>query len=216
MRGRTSLLSHIILSNEKFVGMGESNATYTGFLRLKYMKLKCLGFRQMFSFFTKHFVDQINHNRKTPNQDLLMSPKVRLLVLVRNPQDSIESIMNLTKKHYEPWSYEKASQYYCDRLQFLDEICSKKTPDDFLFVNSDLLIQQTEKTLQKLSDFLRLSPNLKPEYTSFSYTGVKGDPSKNISSGKILKTELISTDFLKSNDQASLAYLKFVEKYSSS
>lgn len=213
MRSRSSLLSHIILSNDKFVGMGESNATYTGYWRVYYMKLKSLGFWKLIPFFRKDFVDQINHNIKTPNQELLLNPDIKLIILIRNPIDSIKSIMRLTNEYFEPWSYERARDYYCERLEYLEQICIKKDKADILIVNSDSLILDTDNTLIKLSRFLGLSSNLNSNYSKFNFTGIKGDPSNKIQTGEVLKSEKISHNLMDVNNRASSVYLNFVEKY---
>jgi len=213
MRSRSSLLAHVILNNRTFVGMGESNATYTGFGRLRYMKLKSLGVKGAASFFSRHFVDQINHNIKTPNWDLLMSPKIKLIVLVRNPIDSISSIMRLTEQHYSAWSYEKSSSYYLDRIAYLSKVCEQKNKEDLLVLNSDALITETDKSLNQVAKFLTIDSGLNHEYEARSFTGVKGDPNEKIFSGKILKDETISMKFKNQDDAPSIQFMNFIERY---
>jgi len=188
MRSRSSLLSHIIMNNDGFIG-------------------------KFYSFFSKIFVDQINHNRKTPNQKLLLDSKIKLIVLVRNPIDSISSIMKLTKKYYEPWDHEKSSPYYRKRLEYLDRVCSQKNKADLLLVDSDMLVERTDDTLKKISMFLGLSSNLSSEYSKFSFTGVKGDPSENIMSGQVQIDRSVSKDFYDSKNPACIEYLEFLEKH---
>jgi len=142
-----------------------------------------------------------------------MSSNIKLIVLVRNPIDSIESIMKLTAKYYEPWDYEKSSGYYLERLKFLDKVCSQKKNEDLLFINSDMLIQSTEDTLGLISKFLELPSNLSSDYSKFSFTGIKGDPSKNIQSGQIQNDGKISTEWIDSKELVCLGYKELLAKY---
>jgi len=134
-----------------------------------------------------------------------------LIILFRNPKDSIASILKLTKDYYEAWDTEKANRYYCERLEFLNNISSQKQKSDVLFIDSDQLIINTDSTLARLSQFLELDTPLSAEYKRFSFTGVKGDPGEKISKGKIILDKHISTDFNDTNDLAFIAYSKLMD-----
>jgi len=76
-----------------------------------------------------------------------------------------------------------------------------------------MLVERTDDTLKKISVFLGLSSNLSSEYSKFSFTGVKGDPSENIMSGQVQIDRSVSKDFYDSKNPACIEYLEFLEKH---
>lgn len=86
-------------------------------------------------------------------------------------------------------SLETAIAYYGDRLQTLERQWQVIDPEAKCFVSSESLIQDTDQVLRRLQEFLGLSSPLSERYQSFIYTGepIKGDPSPNISLGKVTR-----------------------------
>lgn len=176
------------MSNDSIYGIGESNTTYSSRLKLVKPKLKAfLHFKHHWSRIT-HFVDQINHNQKTPNVELLNNNKTRLIFLVREPADSIQSIINLTKNHYSAWPINKVIHYYNARLEYLLKLLEEIPKHRRIIINSDSIVDDTDKTLQNLTTFLSLDYPLTSTYKTHTFTGRHGDPSGNISSGKVFRT----------------------------
>src|SRR6478735_5024629 len=119
MRSGSTLLLHILLSHPTIAGLGERNATYASSADLSRLVVAtALARRQPFAPF-RYVVDQINHSRFTPEFTVLNHPRVRLLFLVREPAGTIASLLELTRKHYEPWPLERAVDYYVERLTTL-------------------------------------------------------------------------------------------------
>ncbi|SEL45666.1 Sulfotransferase domain-containing protein [Aquimarina amphilecti] len=186
MRSRSSLLTHILLSHPTMVGLGESNAVYESNLKLLYMKSKTLLKNRSVDFFEKIYVDQINHNSKTPNPKIFQKKNLKMIILARPPDPSVASIMALTKKHYTPWSDDKSKKYYSDRMSYLIKLKERLPDDQCLVINSDELVRTPNVILDKISEFLEMSTPLKSEYETFNFTGTSGDPSANIKEGKII------------------------------
>ncbi|WP_299211975.1 sulfotransferase [uncultured Aquimarina sp.] len=186
MRSRSSLLTHILLSHPTMIGLGESNAIYESNLKLLYMKSKTLLKNKSINFFKKVYVDQINHNSKTPNPKIFQKKNLKVIILTRPPDASVASIMTLTKKHYTPWSDEKSKKYYYDRMSYLIQLKEKLSDDQCLVINSDELVSTPSVILNQIGEFLDMSTPLKSEYETFNFTGISGDPSANIKEGKII------------------------------
>ncbi len=187
MRSRSSLLNHILISNPEIVGLGESNAMYTGTIKLLYMKIKTLLKQKVFFFKSFIYTDQINHNSKTPNAKILLKKSLKIIILVRSPDATIRSLLKLTKDFYKPWDVKKATDYYKNRIQYLIELKESLPPNRYMILNSEDLVENTESTLSEISRFLQLSTPLRSKYELFDFTGIHGDPDKNIKKGTVIK-----------------------------
>ena len=82
-----------------------------------------------------------------------------------------------------------ACQYYKERISRILKMSS--TLDRFFLLDSEAIIDTPAQTLSKLSEYLRLSTPLTPQYESFNKTGMKksGDTSDNIKKGEIVRTK---------------------------
>jgi hypothetical protein len=65
----------------------------------------------------RYTVDQINHDRFTPSLELLGDDRVRCIFLIRDPNETIQSIIHLTRAFYRPWTVREAVDYYSRRLE---------------------------------------------------------------------------------------------------
>ncbi|MBQ4804089.1 sulfotransferase [Aquimarina sp. MMG015] len=205
MRSRSSLLTHILLSHPTMVGLGESNAIYESNLKLLYMKSKTLLKNRSVNFLKKTYVDQINHNSKTPNPKIFQKKNLKVIILTRPPDPSVASIMALTKKHYTPWSDDKSKKYYHDRMSYLIKLREKLSNDQCLVINSEELVRTPNVILDKISEFLEMYTPLKSEYETFNFTGTSGDPSANIKEGKIINnSQYIDVDTSKYPEEYEL------------
>ena len=71
MRSGSSLLEHILSSNDEIMGFGEQNRIYKNFFDLKKMEFYIRKKQRLFFNNVKYSVDQILHNQYTPNLSLL-------------------------------------------------------------------------------------------------------------------------------------------------
>jgi len=188
MRSRSTLLAHILLKNNTIFGLGESNKVYKNRLDVFKMRIKTRLYSKTKIPFKFTFLDQINHNQKTPNLKLLKSSG-KLIILVRTPEETFESIRILTKNFYKEWSHQEIETYYLQRLNFLMNLQSNTSKKQIHTINSEALIKNTSDTLSALSTFLRLKQPLSENYDIQAFTGTHGDPSALIQTGKIMPTE---------------------------
>jgi len=187
MRSRSTLLAHILMDSKEIYGFGETNKVYKNKLDFIKMRVKTRIYNNANIPIKYIYLDQINHNQKTPNIALLKA-YVKPILLVRTPEESFESIRKLTRDFYTEWSHKKIENYYLKRLEFLLTLKSNTLPDQRVIINSQELITNPQKSLHKISTFLNLKTPLSSNYTTYNFTGKHGDPSSIISSGKITKT----------------------------
>ena len=195
MRSGSTLLEHILSTNDEIIGFGEQNRIYKNFIDTKKMEFYIRRKQRLFFKNAKYTVDQVLHNQYTPNLSLLNNTFFRLIFLVRSPDETISSIENLESKHYsiQNIGLSNSLEYYKNRLEYMLKI-KKQTPrSPHFFLTYSSLIDNPDQTLEKLTDFLSLRTPLKKEYRLKESTGNFGDRSKFIKEGKIqkIKKELI-------------------------
>lgn len=190
MRSGSSLLTHILNSNPEILGWGERGLRYTSEKKVieneLAMKWKSRAFFKKYKF----TLDQINHLEMTPKLELFNNKNTQIIFLLREPISSLSSIINLSKKHYDGTkTIEQAATYYTNRLNDLINF-KKSTPKAYHFMLTyNDLVEDSLNKLKSLSEFLELKEPLSPKYKIEKFTGISGDPSKNIKSGRIIKTE---------------------------
>ena len=190
MRSGSSLLEHILSSNSDVLGTGEQSRIYNSNLDIKKSELFIRKKNQKLFNKYKFIIDQILHNKYTPNLELLNNNNIKFIFLIRNPDETISSIENLggpyginEKKKFS------SSSYYSNRIEYLIKL-SKLIPEkDQIFITYDQLIFESQSTLNKLTSFLQLKTSLKTVYNLKQTTGKLGDTSKNIKEGVIVKTK---------------------------
>lgn len=184
MRSGSSLLSHLLLSNEQVSGLGESNAVYENDADLWRLVLKCQLKKKNLSK-EQYYLDQVNHNEKTPNHHLLIQQDARIIFLIRNPENAVVSILKLTKDYYTPWTQEMAEEYLINRYKGLMTLSDFLPKECCTWVEYEELTHNSESELKRLSRFLSLKKPLGQEYDTFWFSGQHGDPSDQLLSGKI-------------------------------
>jgi hypothetical protein len=188
MRSGSTLLLHILLTNPELIGCGERNTPYRSAADLD--KLEIAARIAQFAPFrrVRYAVDQINHNQFTPNLELLEDKRVRCIFLIREPKETIQSILNLTRDFYEQWTIHQAVEYYSRRLETLAECASRLNErNETLAVTYNDLVAATLPALRRLELFLGLEVHLREEYTIQRFTMKRGDPSGKIGVGRIVR-----------------------------
>lgn len=191
MRSRSTVLSHILGDNLDVCGYKELHQSYENHLSLIKMRfnlyndLKC-------DFRNKYLFDKILHDDCYISDKLFSKTKPKIIFLLRDPESTIKSIINMGKKTGIKW-YKKPSEvadYYCSRLLDLEEFAIKYGKGNF-FIDSDNLVNKPEEVLSDLTNWLKLKEPLKRDYTIYKDTGVSGfgDPLPNIKKGVLEKTE---------------------------
>ncbi|MBX2845160.1 MAG: sulfotransferase [Saprospiraceae bacterium] len=191
MRGYTSVLSHIIGSHPNILGYSEMHQSYRSwfsFLKLKY-KAKLVAKAQSGP---KFLFDKVLHNNYTVAPNILLKPNVHALIMVREPEKTIKSVINMGQKMSTMVAWyrnpEKVTQYYIKRLRRLKKL-GQKLEGKALFIDAQDVVDDTPKVLRAIEAHLELDRPLSQEYDTFALTGTfgAGDPSDHIKSGKIVK-----------------------------
>jgi hypothetical protein len=189
MRSRSSLLSHILGSNEAICGYSELHYSYpkkSSLLKMHvelYQDLSC-------NLNGKYLFDKLLHNSMVLSDEVINHTNAKLVFLLREPESTLKSIINMGDLTGEG-NYKDQSivfDYYCRRLKQLLEYA--KNNKNIFFVDSDELVNKPGEILPKLSSWLELDEELTQHYSTFNRTGVvgAGDPSKNIKECKIIQT----------------------------
>ena len=184
MRSGSTLLAHILGSHLELVGAGESHISYQTPVDLPKLVLStCETLHRPFLRET-YIVDQINHDYLT--DDVLRSRRVyRCVILLRDPEATLKSMLKLSI-----WSEDEALQIYTNRMAQLSHygtLLGRRA----LLVEYDKLVDHSETTLSKITDFLDLNSPLTSIYATHRMTARVpgyGDPSPNIKVGRIVRT----------------------------
>ncbi|EDP71039.1 hypothetical protein FBALC1_01107 [Flavobacteriales bacterium ALC-1] len=189
MRSGSSLLEHILSSNEEIFGAGEQSRVYNTYDDLKKGELFIRRVNKRLFKPCKYIADQVLHKKFTPNLDFIRSNSIKVVFLIRTPAETISSIEKLGGPYgvneIEEFS---SSEYYINRLEYLVNLSTKIPKDNQIVITYKELVSETDNTLKKLTAFLDLKTSLKKEYNIKKTTGKLGDTSKNIKAGTIIKT----------------------------
>lgn len=190
MRAYTSLLGHILGSHPQINGYYEMQMGYTSAQTLRTQEQH---YAQQDSFKpgSRYLFDKILHNQYELDLQLPELDDAIFLVTLRQPEQTIKSIINLfAKKNADhPYSYPaEAIRYYTERLQTLNGI-SRQLAKRYYYFDAESIRTDTDNTLKKLAEYLQLDTPLSTQYQQFAKTGVAGagDTSTAIGSGKILQ-----------------------------
>jgi hypothetical protein len=185
MRSGSTLLLHILLTTPEIIACGERNAPYDSPADLDKLEIFARMAQRAPLRPVRFAADQINHDHLTPSAGLLRSERVRCLFIVREPDETIRSILALTRTYYTPWSARRAVDYYCSRLETLAGCAAAGMP--FEAVTYSDLVDNTSATLRRIESFLGLERRLSESYTVQRFTGERGDPSNRIFRGTIVR-----------------------------
>lgn len=187
MRSGSSLLLHLLISSPEILGYGERNSAYASVTDFRRMAVDIHYHRRRLLRRSRYLIDQINHDRFIESDDLLCHPDLRILLLVREPEASIASMVDVLGRHYGT-TLEDSTDYYVARLATLARYARHiDDPDRCRCLTYGELIDDTEQTLSGLVRFLGLEHGLSDRYRVLPFTGRHGDPSERIRSGRIIR-----------------------------
>ena len=189
MRAASSLLSHILTSNPEIIGYGETHTQYYSDRDLKKLMFKVYGNYYQLKNMTmshKYVLDKVLHNNKLIDDSFLKHEQVYSIFLVRKPQRTIASILDLKAD----WDEKKALNYYIDRLAKLEEharFINNKARS--LFIQQEQILDNTDKVFQAIQNFLDTKTGFSEKYELQKTTGMRyvGDRTENIKSGRIVR-----------------------------
>ena len=192
MRSFSSVLCHILGSHAEISGYAEAQLSYFGRLDLQRLARKV---RETTGnpVLGRYVLDKILHNNREIAPTILDRPDIKVLFLLRNPADTLRSILNLGHTHGSRAKFSnpvRVLDYYIKRLQQLEAYCTR-VGGNALFLESERLISDTERVLADLSRWLELGATLKADYRTFRHTGevLYGDPSPTILAGTVVRSD---------------------------
>jgi sulfotransferase family protein len=189
MRSGSTLLAHILANHPEIVGAGEMHIHYRAPRDLSDLVLKTCEYLHRPVLHAPYIVDQINHDYVA--DEVLLSPQIyRCIILLRDPEATLQSMAALKQMNDSSWQESEAVKNYANRLRTLRHY-GQLLKHRAIVIEYDDLIDDTNKTLATLTNFLGLKSPLKPNYTTHRMTGRiagHGDPSKNIKSGQVVRT----------------------------
>ena len=191
MRSRSSVLSHILGSNEGVCGYSELQISYrkpTDFFRMKaklYSDLKA-------DLADKYLLDKLLHNELSISKEVLNAKNTKIIMLLREPESTFKSTIHMGRTAGMEWHKdpEKVLEYYCSRLEQLEEY-AQLARGNYFFLESDDLVNNTNCVLSRMTEWLGLASPLESRYSKFNNTAKPGhgDPSSNIGRGILVKTK---------------------------
>lgn len=190
MRANTTLLGHILGSHPDISGYYEHHIGYSSWKSLIRNKMKFCQ-ENPAEPVTKYYFDKILHNEHYLTEEVMQHKNVVLFFMLRRPERTIKSIVNLYRK-IDPQndfaSAEFATNYYISRVEKIAVIArnyAQRKP--IYYLDAEMLVESTDEALQTLSSWFGLTPPLNAEYRLFALTGKKryGDSSEHIKSGSI-------------------------------
>jgi len=188
MRANTSLFGHILGNNPEINGYYEMHIGYYSWKSLIRQKLIYLE-KHTFKNNSKYVFDKVLHNEHYINCELLLDKKVKVIISLRPPNETIPSIINLYNKINPEHQFSTESgaiKYYRERLNML-HIYAEKLKNNFLYLDANLIKEETERSFSLLEQELNLVTPLTKEYNMQVMTGAKfaGDHSEALKKGKI-------------------------------
>jgi hypothetical protein len=187
MRSFSSLLCHILGSHREIAGYAEMHQSYDGRSDLLQLARKVQDAAEM-PIEGRYVLDKMLHGDQYIAPAVLGRPDVKVLFLVRNADDTLKSILNLTHSFGAAYvNPDDARHYYVTRLLELERY-SARLGRNAVYVDAESLLDDTQAVLDGLSQWLNLSEPLSASYRTFRFTGTKGygDPSEHIMAGKVI------------------------------
>lgn len=99
----------------------------------------------MVSFTTtkkRYIANQIVHHSKTPNVELLIQQKVKIIFLIRQPKKALSSIILFSLRKKKPFTQDEAVEIYCKRLNSIAKLSSSIPNENWAFITYENLIQK--------------------------------------------------------------------------
>jgi hypothetical protein len=188
MRSYSSLLCHILGSHPEIAGYAEMHLSYYNALDM--LRLRARVSRSLGCVLPGRFVlDKVLHDEYVVAPSVLRREDVKVIVVVRRPAESIQSVLAMGKRIPAVGWYSDVDavvSYYVKRLRSLAKV--RQHASQCLFVRAEEIVQQTSRALPRVEQFLGLRQELTDEYEIFPHTGEVGwgDDSPAILAGRVV------------------------------
>ena len=195
MRSGSSLLANILSYHREILGYGETHIQYATEFDLnklvskvyyKTQNIRRLQDIKKLRMEHKYILDKALFNKIFLDEQLLTSEKIYSIFLIRDPERTMASILDL-KPH---WSEEKVLIYYLDRLSTLEKYAKLiNNKERSLLITYDQLLNQTDLVFDALKKVLGTQSEFSEEYKVTNKTGIAGigDSKENIKAGRIVR-----------------------------
>ena len=192
MRSGSTLLTHILNTNEAITGYGETHIRYRSEGDLVRLVQDVFPTRRTV-FLTRYVMDKILHNEYLC-ESVINRNDCYFIYLIRDPTTSIRSMMRQFPTWFGPQPLDretllaKATDHYCSRLATIErEAAQIGDKDRTMFLTYESFLGNTRRSLGAIQQSLGLSRPLSEDYELMRTTGLahKGDPSQHIMKGKI-------------------------------
>lgn len=191
MRSGSTLLLHLLADHSAVEGYGERNHAYRSSSDLDRLRVDVCYRSDRWWRSPRYVADQINHDRYTPAPELVRASGARCVILIREPEAAIGSMVQVLGRHYPNLTLERAVAHYENRLSSLRELAGSLTrgpgPSNVYFLTYEDLIERTDSSLSGLTRFLELETPIDETYEVGPETGRRGDPSPTIQAGRIVR-----------------------------
>jgi len=189
MRSFSSLLCHILGSHPEIDGYVETHQSYFGRVDLNRLTRK-VSETTGSPVSGRYVLDKMLDDDKSLAPNILARQNVKVLLLVRRADETVNSILNLARARGVMGRFSDAQSvvdYYTTRLEQLAGY-GAQLGRSALFLEAERLIDETEQVLDGLAHWLDLGAPLSATYRTFKLSGVAGygDPSPAIMTGRIV------------------------------
>src|ERR1700722_1796011 len=186
MRCGSTLLLHLLMTNPQVSAQGERNAVYASGADFARLALSTRLAHPSPLRRLRYVADQVNHNHATPGEQVLGRRRVRAVFLLRGSDAALASLLELSRVFYEgAWSPERALEYYIGRVARLQQLAGVFRPGQAAFLTYETLIARPAEALESLRVFLGLAQGFSQQYSTYGFTGERGDPGPRIVSGRV-------------------------------
>jgi hypothetical protein len=188
MRSYSSVLSHVLGSQDEIAGYAEMHQGYEG--RVGLLRLRARVARSLDGRLDGRFVlDKVLHDHHPVAAAVLERDDVRPIFLVRRPRETMASVLAMGERVPDfPWfsDVRAVTRYYAGRMRTLAGL-ARTLRSRALFVPAERVVDDTDATLGAIASFLGLPHGIDPSYRTFKHTGeaLWGDSSERIRSGRI-------------------------------
>lgn len=192
MRSGSTLLTRILSSHPEICGYGEMHRSYPSpehFINL-YNYLSYLMPDKLEK--SRYLLDKVLHQMHELGPSVLEDHRVKLIVLVRDPCDSIHSMVARLKDTEWEGNPQVAGDYFVEQMRWLEQLPQvAEVQGRMKVITYEELVEFGDEVLSSLSQFLELKQALTPAYEVDKETGRwgVGDASENIFQGKIVRIQ---------------------------
>ncbi len=196
MRSHSSVLAHVLGSSPSIQGSGETQLRFRNLLDLWRLR-RSIRESTGQPLRGPWLLDKVLHNEIRPIDRFVGQERMRVLIFLRHPDKVLPSQLNLARERgpdagmADPHA---CCDYYVKRLHRLRED-GQRYGRRAMYFDAEVLIQQPQRLLTALAQWLELPEALSTEYRLVPRSGTEGygDWLPNIRAGRVLGEESSTT-----------------------